>query len=164
MATPIHVKKLGHVVYEVQNLERSRRFWTEIMGFTVSDVNEQGMVFLRPGSDHHTIALREVPEKASPRDDTGLQMDHMAFEVDSLETLFKAREFLQAQGIELAFEGRRGPGGNIGLEFRDPDGYLVEIYYGMDQIGPGEKSRPAEQFHRVRSLDDAIAHPLPSSW
>jgi len=27
------------------------------MGFQVSDRNERGMIFLRNGSDHHTVAL-----------------------------------------------------------------------------------------------------------
>lgn len=53
--TPVGVKKLGHVVFHVSDIERSTRFWTEIMGFEVSDRNERGMVFLRSGSDHHTL-------------------------------------------------------------------------------------------------------------
>ena len=45
--TPVKVKKLGHVVFTVSEIERTTRFWTEIMGFQVSDRNERGMVFLR---------------------------------------------------------------------------------------------------------------------
>ena len=56
-STPIKVRKLGHVVFRVSDVERSTRFWTEIMGFSISDRNERGMVFLRHGSDHHSIAL-----------------------------------------------------------------------------------------------------------
>ena len=63
-ATPIKVRKLGHVVYTVTDIERTTRFWTDIMGFSVSDRNERGMVFLRNGSDHHTIAL--VPAHRGP--------------------------------------------------------------------------------------------------
>ena len=55
--TPVKVRKIGHVVFNVSDVERSTRFWTEIMGFKVSDVNERGMVFLRNASDHHAIAL-----------------------------------------------------------------------------------------------------------
>ncbi|HMH54249.1 MAG TPA: VOC family protein, partial [Candidatus Acidoferrum sp.] len=57
MGTPVKVRKLGHVVLTVSDIERSTRFWTDIMGFQVSDRNERGMVFLRNASDHHTIAL-----------------------------------------------------------------------------------------------------------
>ncbi|MGH7347045.1 MAG: VOC family protein, partial [Candidatus Rokuibacteriota bacterium] len=65
--TPIRAKKLGHVVLTVSDVERSTRFWTEIMGFQVSDRNEIGMVFLRNASDHHTIALAPAKAGAEPR-------------------------------------------------------------------------------------------------
>ena len=160
--TPIKVKKLGHVVYEVSDVARSTQFWTEIMGFHVSDKNENGMVFLHCAGDHHTIALVPSPGKQKPErtDPATLQIHHWAMEVDSMETLLKAREFLQARGIEIAYEGRRGAGGNPGLEFKDPDGYIVEIYYGMDQITELGKSRPAAQWKRARTLEEAIANPL----
>lgn len=162
MSTPIKVKKLGHVVYEVSDVDRSTRFWTEIMGFHVSDRNENGMVFLHCAGDHHTIALVPSPGKKKPaRDDQShLQIHHWAMEVDSIETLLKAREFLTSRGIEMSYEGRRGPGGNPGIEFKDPDGYTVEIYYGMDQIKEPGKARPAAQWKRARTLEEAIENPL----
>ena len=43
--TPVNVKKLGHIVFTVSDIERTTRFWTEIMGFQVSDRNERGFVF-----------------------------------------------------------------------------------------------------------------------
>jgi catechol 2,3-dioxygenase-like lactoylglutathione lyase family enzyme len=163
--TPISVLKLGHLVYEVSDLEKSTEFWTDIMGFTVSDTNEQGMVFLRSANDHHSIALVPAPaKKARPPREAGLQFHHLAMEVGSLEQLFEARTFLQDRGVAVTYEGRRGPGGNIGVEFEDPDGYTFEIYYGMDQVGPDGRSRPAEQFRRARTLEAAVAEPLPENW
>ena len=49
---PFGFRKLGHVVLNVQDLERSTRFYTEVLGFRVSDVYDEsmtagGMVFLR---------------------------------------------------------------------------------------------------------------------
>ena len=162
--TPINVRKLGHLVYEVSDVERTTAFWTEILNFTVSDTNEQGMVCLRCASDHHSIAL--VPSKKTARapKDAGLHFHHLAMEVDSVDVLFRARDFLQARGIPIDFEGRRGPGGNVGVEFHDPDGYLFEIYAHMDQVGDDGKTRPPEQFNRVTSLEDAIAKPLPDTY
>lgn len=32
-ATPVKVKKLGHVVFTVSDIERTTRFWTDVMGF-----------------------------------------------------------------------------------------------------------------------------------
>lgn len=162
--TPIKVRKLGHLVYEVSDVERSTRFWTEIMGFTVSDTNENGMVFLRSGPDHHSIALVPTTKRERPPKDAGLQFHHLAMEVDSIEQLYAARTFLQERGIAITYEGRRGPGGNTGIEFRDPDGYVFEIYANMDQAPDDGRSRPASQWKRARSLEEADANPLPSRW
>jgi catechol 2,3-dioxygenase-like lactoylglutathione lyase family enzyme len=162
--TPIKVRKLGHLVYEVSDVERSTKFWTEIMGFTVSDLNEFGMVFLRSAGDHHSIALVPTKKKARPAQDAGLQFHHLAMEVDSVDVLFRARDFLRERGIAITYEGRRGPGGNTGVEFTDPDGYTFEIYADMDQVGADGRVRPPEQFNRVKSLEDAVAQPLPDHY
>ena len=162
--SPIKVKKLGHLVYEVSDVERTTRFWKEVMGFIETDRNEIGMVFFRCGADHHAIGLK--PSKAPRRPKTGeaLKMEHLALEVDSVDTLFKTRDYLKANNIPVTFEGRKGAGGNMGLHFLDPDGYEFELYCNMDQIGPSGRTRPPEQFHRVKSLEDAVANPLPEKW
>ncbi|MGN6734700.1 MAG: VOC family protein, partial [Candidatus Binatia bacterium] len=47
-----HISKVGHVVLQVSDLERSTEFYTQVLGFKVSDVYPDemmpgGMVFLR---------------------------------------------------------------------------------------------------------------------
>ena len=61
--SPIKIKKIGHIVYTCSDLERTSKFWTDIMGFKYSDKNENGMVFFRNATDHHTIALMQATEK-----------------------------------------------------------------------------------------------------
>ena len=158
--TPVKVKKLGHVVFHVSDIERSTRFWTEIMGFEVSDRNEHGMVFLRNGSDHHTIGLTPAKEKVDLPNRDQVGFDHCALEVGSVSELFKVREFLRAKGVKIVYEGRRGPGCNPGVEFLDPDGFNIELYACMDQIGWDQKSRPADQWRRASSLEEAVENPV----
>jgi catechol 2,3-dioxygenase-like lactoylglutathione lyase family enzyme len=160
--TPVRVRKLGHVVLRVSDVERSTRFWTDILGFKVSDHNEHGMVFLRNASDHHTIALAPARE-VTPLPDKNrgeLGFDHMALEVENVSDLIKIRDFLRAQNVPIVFEGRRGPGSNPGVEFLDPDGYMIELYASMDQIGADDRSRPPDQWRRASSLEEAIANPV----
>jgi catechol 2,3-dioxygenase-like lactoylglutathione lyase family enzyme len=161
--TPIHIKKIGHVVLSVSDIERSGKFWTEIMGFNFSDRNENGMVFYRNATDHHTIALIQAKEKNGLPKRGEVGFDHMAFEVASVSELFRVRDFLRAKGVEIFYEGRRGPGGNPGVEFYDPDGYKIEIYSAMDQVGSDGKSRPANEWKRATTLEEAVANPLPSA-
>jgi len=89
--------------------------------------------------------------------------DHMALEVPTVSELFKIREFLKSKGVEIFYEGRRGPGGNPGLEFYDPDGFKIEIYSAMDQIGTDGKSRPANEWKRATTLEEAVENPLPGA-
>ena len=161
--SPVKVKKLGHVVLTVSDVARTTKFWTEIMGFQVSDRNEQGMVFLRHGSDHHTVALvqaktpDELPKEGKPG------FHHCALEVGTVSELLKIRDFLRAKGVPIVYEGRRGPGGNPGVEFKDPDGFNIELYASMDQIGTDGKSRPANEWKRATTLEEAVANPLPGA-
>ena len=86
-----------------------------------------------------------------------------ALEVASVSELFKVRDFLRSKGVEIFYEGRRGPGGNPGVEFYDPDGYKIEIYSAMDQIGTDGRSRPANEWKRATTLEEAVSNPLPGA-
>ena len=62
MTTPFVVQKIGHAVINVADLEASKRFYTEVLGFKISDIYPGGMmpggmVFLRCNADHHCLAL-----------------------------------------------------------------------------------------------------------
>jgi catechol 2,3-dioxygenase len=59
---PFHIGKIGHIVLKVRDLPRSVDFYTQVLGFRVSDVYPGtmvpgGMVFMRCNSDHHGVAL-----------------------------------------------------------------------------------------------------------
>jgi catechol 2,3-dioxygenase-like lactoylglutathione lyase family enzyme len=163
--SPVRIRKLGHVVFRVRDVERSKKFYTEILNFRVSDTNENGMVFMNTCGDHHTIAIAPAAlgdAAAQPaRDQLGLS--HFAMQVGSIDELFEIRAFLQRKGIQTR-EGRKGPGCNIEVSFDDPDGYHVELYCNMDQIGSDNHTRPAEQWRRTETLEEARANPVPANW
>jgi catechol 2,3-dioxygenase len=157
-----HIGKLGHIVLQVNDLERSTAFYTQVLGFKVSDVYPDemmpgGMVFLRCNTDHHCLALVGAAEgQAGNR-----ELHHFAFEVPTLAEVIRARDRLRAHNVKIDFEGRRRAGCQIAVEFRDPDNHSVEIYWGVDQVGSDGRVRPSNEWHGVRTLEDAIAHPVP---
>lgn len=159
---PFHIAKLGHVVLQVSDLEKSTAFYTEILGFKVSDVYPDkmmpgGMVFLRCNTDHHCLALVGAAKGRAANKD----LHHLAFEVPTLEQVVAARERLRAHNVPIDFDGRRRAGCQIAVEFRDPDNYSVEIYWGVDQVGSDGRVRPASEWQGAKSLEEAIAHPVP---
>ena len=161
MSTPFAVRKIGHAVIFVSDIERSKRFYTEVLGFRISDIYPGsmmpgGMVFLRCNGDHHCLAL--VGDKG---DANGKSLHHIAFELATLDEVFRARDHLQAHGTKITFNGRRRAGCQVAVEFRDPDNHSLEIYWGVDQVGSDGRVRPSSQWHGVKSIDEAIANPVP---
>jgi catechol 2,3-dioxygenase-like lactoylglutathione lyase family enzyme len=158
---PFSLTKLGHVVLNCSNLERSVKFYTEVLGFKISDVYgddmmEGGMVFMRFNADHHGIALVGTMQGPSPN----VELNHLAFEVATLDEVVLARNHLKKHGVAIDFEGRRRAGVQIAVEFRDPDGHRLEIYWGLDRVGPDGYIRPANEWKGARTLRDAIANPV----
>ena len=157
---PFQLRKIGHVVLNVSDLEASVRFYTELLGLRVSDrypdsMVPGGMVFLRCNTDHHGVAL---VGGAHPSERSSL--NHFAFEVGSLDEVFRARAWLGKHGIPIHFEGRRRAGCQIAVEFTDPDGNNLEIYWFIDQIGTDGSVRPASEWRQARTLEDAVANPV----
>jgi catechol 2,3-dioxygenase-like lactoylglutathione lyase family enzyme len=159
---PFRIGKLGHVVINVRDVARSVRFYTEMLGFEVSDVYPDamvpgGMAFLRCNPDHHGIALVGSASAVSEN----IELNHMAFEVATLDEVLRARDHLRRHGVTIDFEGRRRAGCQLAVEFRDPDNHRLEIYWGIDQIGSDGRARPAEEWNGVRGLAAALADPVP---
>lgn len=158
---PFILRRIGHIALYVSDIERSTRFYVETLGFEISDIYGDdmmpgGAVFLRLNPDHHGVALFQATE-ANP---AGAGLHHLAFEVGSLDEVVRVREHLRKTDTQIDFDGRRRAGVQIAVEFRDPDGHRLEIYWGIDQIGSDGQARPAEQWKGARSLEQAIADPV----
>lgn len=157
---PFNITKIGHVVLLVQDLERSVAFYTKVLGFKVSDVYPDSMmpgkmVFMRCNADHHGVALVGGAEA----DSGNIELHHMAFEVDTLDEVVRALAHLQKHDVPIDFHGRRRAGCQVAVEFSDPDGHRLEIYWGLDQVGKDGKVRPPKEWREFLSIEEAIDNP-----
>jgi len=158
---PFKLNRIGHIALYVQDLEKSARFYTGVLGFQISDVyagNELpgGAVFIRLNADHHGIALFQATKDYRP----GAGLHHVAFEVSTLDEVLRVREHLRQHNVRIHFEGRRRAGVQLAVEFQDPDGHNLEIYWGIDQIGSDGYVRAPEQWKGAASLEAAVADPV----
>jgi catechol 2,3-dioxygenase len=123
-----------------------------------------GMVFMRFNTDHHGIGLvGGLKQKEGGRGATmggEGSLNHFAFEAGSLDEVFRARAWLRKHGVPIVFEGRRRAGCQIAVEFTDPDGNNLEIYWNIDQVGTEGHVRPASEWRQAKTLEDAVANPV----
>ena len=159
---PFRIRKLGHIVLRASNLRRSVAFYTQVLGFEISDIYPEdmvpgGMVFMRCNPDHHGVALvGGMPGPSEKR-----ELHHFAFEVATLDEVFLARKRLRERNVPIVFEGRRRAGVQLAVEFLDPDGHHLEIYWGLDQVGPDGRVRPKSEWREAHTLEEALDDPPP---
>jgi len=142
-------RKLGHVGIYVKDLERSKKFYTEVVGLKVSDEFPAKAVFMRCSHDHHdTVLFQLAAEKLARSQNDRAEIQQISFEVDRLDDLRQKAAELRAQGIEVTGPDQKGPGMDKTIEFSDPDGNRIQFFCDMDQMGWDDRSRPADQWRR----------------
>ena len=125
-ASGIAPLKLGHVALFVKDAERSERFYIDNLGFRVSDWIEKVFVFLRCGTDHHSLNFLSAAHPG---------MFHFAFELRDANHLMRSCDELGKAGVKIDWgPGRHGPGHNLYTYHRDPDGNIVELYAELDTM------------------------------
>lgn len=121
------LRKLGHVVLKVRDLERSERFYVEVVGLRVSGRLPGRMVFLAvPGSaDSHDLGLWRVRPDAPPARPEQVGLFHVAWQVERPEDLEILYGDLRRRGVPV--HGTTDHGANLSVYFEDPDGHLLEF-------------------------------------
>ena len=81
-------KEIGHIVLNVTDVERSTRFYRDVVGFQVSRYRPDGTgAFLTCGVVHHNLALFKAPAGARPAEKGAVGLNHFAFKVESYQAL-----------------------------------------------------------------------------
>src|SRR5262245_34212194 len=101
----MELKRIGHVLLRVRDLERSRAFYTGVLGLEVMEQDpEHGGLFMALPGHAHTLDLFPAsdPDGAAPPMTGGLGVQHVAFQVDSEEALRAAYFSLVDHGVKIA--------------------------------------------------------------
>lgn len=124
----IHPERIGHIVIKVRNLERSRKFYTEVLGMDVMmDVPAIRGVFLANNRrDHHEVGLFEVGPEAEGLRAKQVGLAHIAFRLRTEEELRAAYKEFKEKEVPISFTVDHGVTKSI--YFRDPDGHELEVY------------------------------------
>jgi len=126
----IQLKRIGHVLLRASDLERSRAFYSTVLGFEVVEEDpEHGGTFMAlPGHGHTLDIFQADAADCAPRSAPGgVGVHHVAFQVDSDEALTDAYFTLLEHGVKITRAVDHVSQKSI--YFHDPDGNLLEIYY-----------------------------------
>ena len=122
------VTRLNHAVLYVGDVERSREFYENVLGFqTLVSAIGQAAFFQAPGSTNdHDLAVFQIGSGAGPsqagRSTVGLY--HLAWEVDTLAEMARIRGVLAQRG---ALVGASDHVTTKSLYAKDPDGIEFEV-------------------------------------
>lgn len=132
--------QLAHVVLNTLDREAATRTVSDVFGFKLSD-RTRTIDFLRCNSMHHSLAYFGTA-------DTKISsLNHIAFEMVSLESVMRGMGRLMDAGMTPAWApGRHGPGNNVFAYFIAPFGACIE--YTAD----------------VQRVDDSYRTGYPEDW
>ena len=128
----INVRGVGHVVLKVRDLDRSAKFYREVIGLKeVARFQGRMVFFSATGQNHHDLALLAVGPDAPGPQQEGVGLYHVALKIgDRLEDLRAARAHLEAHGItEIRVTDHRV---SQSVYLNDPDGNGLELFVDAD--------------------------------
>jgi len=129
--------RIGHVHLKVTDLERSLKFYRDLLGFELQQYYDESAAFISAGGYHHHIGLNTWHSKnAGPAPVRAAGLYHTAILYPTRKDLAVALKRLIDAGYPLTGASDHGVSEAIYLD--DPDKNGVELYW----------DRPKEQWPR----------------
>lgn len=132
---PVRPRKLGHVVLGSTDQPSSQRFFTEGLGFKVSDIVKGEAAFMRCSTDHHNVLVQAAPITL---------LHHTSWQVEDVDEIGRgAMSMLEDDPDRHVWGlGRHHIGSNFFWYLKDPAGNFSEYYSDMDCIVDDELWEP----------------------
>ena len=147
LARPFKIARIGPVRLFVADVDTSVRFYRDDLGLAVTEeVSWRGhrCVFLRANTEHHSMALYPVGLRAELGLTPRSTLFSFGVQVATYSQLRDAVGFLKANGVAIRhLPPELFPGIDYCAFAIDPDGYAMQLYYYMEQVGWDGRPRPA---------------------
>ena len=164
---PFKLRRLGHFGFNVVDMDTCIHFYRNMLGFKQSDnidfaanperaklLEEKGVksgkgAFFHYGGDHHAFVLFPRPAMEAMRGGPSeVDINQITWQTGSLAEVMNGVDYFEEKGVHVVRSGRDMPGSNWHTYLLDPDKHTNELYYGMEQIGWGGRSKPREMYYR----------------
>ncbi|MSP14892.1 MAG: bleomycin resistance protein [Chloroflexi bacterium] len=122
---------LHHIIMTVSNLERSRAFYGDLLGFKISGSPEEGYFLFIAGGVMFFFGLSHHPIPEDRFSEFRIGLDHLSFKAPSMEILQNIANNLKMAGVPTQGVETYAPTGTPYVAFRDPDN--IQLEYWLDQ-------------------------------
>ncbi len=117
--------KISHIVLHSPDHQAAVAFFTDVLGFRVSDWLGDFMCFLRCNTAHHRIALLPGPPC----------LNHVAYDMLTLDDMMRGVSRLRKLGTDIRWgPGRHTAGNNTFSYFCTPGGFAVEYTSELEEV------------------------------
>lgn len=117
--------RISHIVLHSPDHQAAVRFFTDVLGFRVSDWLGDFMCFLRCNSAHHRLAILPGPPC----------LNHVAYDLLGVDDMMCGASRLKQAGTELRWgPGRHKAGNNAFTYFVTPNGFAVEYTADLEEV------------------------------
>ncbi|MBO0782920.1 MAG: VOC family protein [Ktedonobacteraceae bacterium] len=129
---------IQHLALRTQRLETMVEFYTEALGFDISDWLLRECAWLRCNSDHHTLVFSQ----GQPG------IDHIGYSITSGTDLLRWCDHLGLQQVPLLWgPGRHGAGNDLFLQIADSEGVHLELSAEITQYYDHDATTPPRLWH-----------------
>ena len=129
---------LQHVALQTLRLEAMVEFYTEALGFDISDWLLRECVWLRCNNDHHTIMFLQGKQ----------DIDHIGYSISSGPELLTWGDHLSRQETAILWgPGRHGAGSDLFIRFADVEGVHIELSAELQQYYDRDVTTPPRLWH-----------------
>ncbi len=148
--------RIGHVHLKVADLERSLRFYRDLLGFEVTMLYGNQAAFLSAGGYHHHIGLNVWHSKGlGPAPVRSVGLYHTAIVYPTRKDLALIYNRLNKAGYPLT--GASDHGVSEALYLNDPDANGIELYWDRPmELWPKENNGSLKMFTLELDLEDLL--------
>lgn len=148
--------RIGHVHLKVSDLERSLKFYRDLLGFEVTTMYGQQAAFISAGGYHHHIGLNTwYSEGAPPAPVNSVGLFHTAILYPTRKDL--AIIYQRLLNAQYPISGATDHGVSEALYLDDPDHNGVELYWDRPkELWAYKADGMIEMFTKALDLDNLM--------
>jgi len=151
--TSLRPLALQHVALHTPHLDTMVEFYSEALGFDISDWLLREAAWLRCNHNHHTLMLIQESKQ---------DVDHVGYSISDGQELLRWGDHLSRQHVPILWgPGRHGAGSDLFLRFADSEGLHIELSAGLEQYYDHDVTSPPRLWH-TRALALNLWGAMPS--